>query len=70
MAELKKHYSIDQQLTKLEKRNVKITNRESAAELLSNINYYRLSGYLYSFKNVKTDCYGEGVYFKLKEEIL
>ncbi|MEI0448117.1 hypothetical protein R4J03_13820 [Brachyspira intermedia] len=41
--------SIDEQLSLLKKRGLIINNYEFAKNVLSNLNYYSLSGYLYVF---------------------
>ena len=53
MKTLKNHASIDEQIDKLFSRGLIINDREKAKVLLSNINYYRFSGYLFGFKEGK-----------------
>ncbi len=60
---VKLHKSIDEQIALLESRGLLIKNRDFAAETLSNINYFRLSGYLYQFK-LADGKYEEGLTFE------
>lgn len=61
MKELKKHASLDEQVDKLIERGLLITDRQQAKEILFRINYYRLTGYLYSFKQSAGDQYCQGI---------
>ncbi|CAM3438137.1 Abi family protein [Isoptericola cucumis] len=52
MSEYTKEWlSLDQQVEKLAQRGVDVAPREATAELLARIGYYRLTGYLYPFRN-------------------
>lgn len=53
---LKLHKSIFEQIELLRNRGL-IINEDEASEILSNINYYRLSGYLHHFKKPQSDNY-------------
>ena len=55
--QLKKHKSIDEQIELLKSRGLIIDDEEKARKVLSSINYYRLTGYLYEFKLQGTDHY-------------
>lgn len=46
--------SIADQIKLLESRNLKIADANRAGKYLSNISYYRLSGYMYPFKDLAT----------------
>lgn len=62
---LKKHKSISEQIDLLESRGVKFENRDYASEVLSNINYYRLTGYLFEFRSKKCkDKYAGDITFE------
>lgn len=50
MKELKKHFSLTQQVALLESRGLIISDKQKAEQLLYHVNYYRLSGYLHGFK--------------------
>ena len=54
---LKRHKSIDEQIDKLIEHGLIIKDKEKVAVWLSNINYYRFSGYLFGFKNRNKDGY-------------
>lgn len=60
MKELKKHASLDEQIEKLVARGLIITNPDEARDILFRINYYRLTGYLYSFKQKEGEQYRDG----------
>lgn len=55
--------SVDKQLSLLQKRGLIINNYEYAKKILSNLNYYNLSGYLYVFE--KRDNILELIYLKM-----
>ncbi|WP_036489636.1 Abi family protein [Myxosarcina sp. GI1] len=50
----KPHLTIEQQLALLEKRGLIVSDRERAKYYLGHLNYYRLSGYWYPFKQSPT----------------
>lgn len=50
MKELKKHLSLDGQVQRLIDRGLIVNDREYAKTLLSNVNYYRFTGYLFGFR--------------------
>lgn len=58
---LKTHISLAEQVSLLESRGLIIDNRSKVEQALSNINYYRLSGYLHDFKDKNTDTYKENL---------
>ncbi len=60
---MKLHKSINEQITLLKSRGLIIQDENFVAETLSNINYFRLSGYLYQFK-LSDDKYEEGLTFE------
>lgn len=67
MKDLKKHASLDQQVILMKTRGLVIDDENVVKNVLSNINYYRLSGYLHDFKKPGTDCYMEDLsWTKLK----
>lgn len=47
---MKKSKTVEEQLQILEKRGLVIENRDRAIEILRNVNYYTLTGYLFPFK--------------------
>ena len=47
---MKKSKTVEEQLQILEKRGLIIENRDRAIEILRNVNYYTLTGYLFPFK--------------------
>lgn len=59
---IKEPTTVKQQIELLKHRNLQITNEEEAMEILSRINYYRLSAYMLSYKN--NDWFKEGITFK------
>lgn len=61
--QLKKHLSIDSQITKLKSRGLVIENEEYAKEVLDRISYYRLTGYLHDFRKPGEDTYIDGITF-------
>lgn len=64
MAEkLKLHKSIDEQIQQLEDRHLVVEDKEYAKRVLSNVNYYCLSGYLHDFKKEDSEEYQEGISF-------
>ena len=64
MAEqLKQHKSIEEQIDLLKSRGLIIEDEKAAAEVLERINYYRLSGYLFGYKNNGSEQYVEGTSF-------
>ncbi|MFK4863333.1 hypothetical protein ACI1T5_08925 [Lactococcus petauri] len=52
--------SYDEQLEILENRGLYIDDKEKASEILSNVNYYNLTGYLFQFKDSQGN-YNHGV---------
>lgn len=61
MGELKKHASLKEQVAKLASRGLEIPDSQAAEALLFNVNYYRLTGYLYDFKVPGADVYRETI---------
>jgi len=59
--------SIADQIKLIESRGLIITDQKKAEKYLSNISYYRLSGYMYPFKDLTTDNFVGDVTF---EEII
>lgn len=57
MKDLKKHASFDEQISLLKSRGLTISDDEQAKYILSCINYYRFSGYLFGFRNKRTGMY-------------
>ncbi len=60
--ELKKPLTFEEQVVRLKEHGVLISDKSKAQEILSKINYYRLSGYAYQFKK-DSDDYREGTSF-------
>lgn len=60
---LKPHKSVDEQIDLLKKRNLLIEDEQKAKQVLSNISYYRLSGYLNYFKNNINDNFTINITF-------
>jgi len=56
--------TITDQIKLLESRNLKIADQNRAAKYLSNISYYRLSGYMYPFKDLATSNFVGDVTFE------
>ncbi len=56
--------TIADQINLLESRNLKFADKNRAVKYLSNISYYRLSGYLYPFRDLATDNFVGGVTFE------
>lgn len=57
MKDLKKHASFDEQISLLKSRGLTISDENQAKYILSCINYYRFSGYLFGFRNKRTGMY-------------
>lgn len=62
--ELKKAKNFDEQIEILKKRGVIIKDEEYAKFILRNINYYRFTAYLLSFKDSDNNRYVDGVTFE------
>lgn len=60
---LKPHKSVEEQIDLLKKRNLLIEDEQKAKQVLSNISYYRLSGYLNYFKNNINDNFTSNITF-------
>lgn len=63
MKELKKHLSLTGQVDLLMSRGLIVRDKQAAMHVLSNINYYRFTGYLHGFKVKQTGKYREGTTF-------
>ena len=61
MATLKLHKTLSEQVALLKSRGLEIADEQLAEELLFDINYYRLTGYLHDFKIPGTDNYQTGL---------
>lgn len=61
MRELKRHKSLQEQISLMESRGLIVADKQAAAKVLQNVNYYRLSGYLHDFKKPGKDTYIEGL---------
>lgn len=57
MRELKPHADLSKQVELLERRGLLINDHETVERTLFNVNYYRLSGYLYNFRDPGNDSY-------------
>ncbi|MBR8700429.1 hypothetical protein IX317_000395 [Fusobacterium sp. DD29] len=62
-SQLKQPTTFEEQLNKLEKRNLIIEDREYALQILKRINYYYITGYLHNFKEKDSDNYINGITF-------
>ena len=60
--EIKRATTIEEQISLLKERGIIIDNENEAADFLSNVNYYTLSGYLHAFKT--NDSFPEGMTMK------
>lgn len=68
---LKKPYTIDEQVDRLLAHNMAIGDIEAAKQVLSHTNYYRLSGYGLQFRDPHTaDDYISGTDFETILQIL
>ncbi len=56
--------TISDQIKLLEGRGLIISDKIKAEKYLANISYYRLSAYLYPFKNLANDEYAKGTTFE------
>lgn len=63
MKYIKPPLTIPEQIKLLESRGLIIANKIKAEKYLSNISYYRLSAYLYPFKDLATDRFTNGTTF-------
>lgn len=63
MKDLKKHASFDEQISLLKSRGLTISDDEQAKYILSCINYYRFSGYLFGFRDKSTGMYPQDLTF-------
>lgn len=57
MKNLKKHASFDEQISLLKSRGLTISDENQVKYILSCINYYRFSGYLFGFRDKHTGMY-------------
>ena len=64
MKELKKHLSLSGQVDLLISRGLVVHDKQAAMRVLSNINYYRFTGYLHGFKIKQTGKYKDGTTFE------
>lgn len=64
MTELKAWRNLDEQIERLESRNMQILDHDKAKNYLSRIGYYRLSGYWYPFRKFQIDQKGRQDTFK------
>lgn len=55
--------SIADQIKLVESRGLTIADRAKAERFLSNVSYYRLSGYMYPFKDLATDKFTGNITF-------
>lgn len=69
MNELKKHRSLDQQVSALMSRGLIVRDVEYAKKVLANVNYYRFSGYLFGFKDSGADLYIDNLAFERVKRI-
>ena len=69
MKELKTHLPLREQVKLLLNRGLIIDDDNEVMEVLKNVNYYRLSGYLHSFKRPNSDCYIENLSWKRLKSI-
>ena len=69
MKELKKHASLDDQVSLLSERGLLIEDEQSVKDALFNVSYYRLSGYLHDFKQPGTDRYIDGLSWRKLKRI-
>ncbi|MCY7376196.1 MAG: Abi family protein [Pyrinomonadaceae bacterium] len=56
--------TISDQIKLLESRGLIISHKTKAEKYLANISYYRLSAYMYSFKDLVTDEFADGTTFE------
>ncbi|MBH9879406.1 abortive infection bacteriophage resistance protein, partial [Clostridioides difficile] len=63
MVEVKEEKTFDEQIDILKSRGLIINDKEDAKFVLSNVNYYRFTAYLLSFKN-DDGSYKEGITFE------
>ena len=61
MKDLKKHLPLQEQVHLLLNRGLIIDDDNEVMEVLKNVNYYRLSGYLHSFRQPNSDSYIENL---------
>ena len=61
MASLKLHKSLSEQVSRLQSRGLVINDTAKAEQLLFDLNYYRISGYLHDFKQPGLDSYVPGL---------
>lgn len=66
---LKKHLSISEQVELMKSRGLIIRDDSAAQAALAHINYYRLSGYLHSFKVKGSDHYAAGLTWERLQRI-
>ncbi len=60
---LKPPTTFEEQIERLQKRNLIIEDMEFALDVLSKVNYYRFSAYLLPFKQFSDGCYRHGASF-------
>jgi abortive infection bacteriophage resistance protein len=61
---LKPSLSYAEQLSLLQSRGCSVVNTDNAVRLLTDVNYYRLSGYFYAFRNPGSDDFIIGTTFE------
>lgn len=64
MADIKPFKTFEEQIEILENRGLIINNKNYAKFILSNVNYYRFTAYLLTYKNAD-DTYVEGITFEM-----
>lgn len=64
MADIKPFKTFEEQIEILENRGLIINNKNYAKFILSNVNYYRFTAYLLTYKNTD-DTYVEGITFEM-----
>ena len=64
MADIKPFKTVEEQIEILENRGLIINNKNYAKFILSNVNYYRFTAYLLTYKNAD-DTYVEGITFEM-----
>lgn len=69
MRELKKHTSLQKQISIMKERGLTISDEQSAERVLFSVSYYRLSGYLHNFKKEDSDAYIEHLNWNVLKRI-
>lgn len=61
---LKCHKSVQEQIQILQKHGLIVEDKEEAKRILESLNYYKITGYLYQYRETFSSCYRPGTSFR------